>query len=164
MTIQSVNERIKILFNLTEISRRRFAAKMGISSTYLAMIMKDQAPSYKVLDALLEAFPDLEKQWLYFGVGEMFKKDRASVNLTFFKQDNRVINEPGNKVDNSESYWKDEAYRNLEQEKRKLEQDNERLWNLVELIVGKGAAAAMSKLLGNRKDRYADSSSELKVA
>lgn len=60
-----------------------------------------------------------------------------------------VLHGKGNIEQSESTPWKDEAY-------RKLEQENERLWNLVEMIVGKGAAAAIAKLLGNRNTRDAE--------
>lgn len=72
--------------NKTEISQRiaeiktffcngnngEFAQKLGVTEQYASNISNGtKSTGQKLLDKILEVFPEVSKSWLYFGVGEM---------------------------------------------------------------------------------------------
>lgn len=67
----TVNQRIKIIYAESELSYRKFADKVGISSTYLKMVLDgNSSPSTEVLNKISRAFPSLNPEWLIMGKGD----------------------------------------------------------------------------------------------
>lgn len=73
----TVNERIKILIEkLEEENQRKFALKIGVSTTGLNSMLpgnRESKPSFEVLNKILSTYPQVSATWLLTGEGEMFK-------------------------------------------------------------------------------------------
>ncbi|MBQ7735080.1 MAG: hypothetical protein IJT61_03980 [Bacteroidales bacterium] len=53
-----------------------FAAKIGKDTTYTSQLCNGSKPAgKKMLEIILDAFPEVSRQWLYFGEGEMMVND-----------------------------------------------------------------------------------------
>lgn len=74
----SINDRIKHLIKVDEQNTSSFAEKIGFSQVALSnLFIRETSPSYKMLSAILDAYPDLSTEWLLLGEGEMWKSQRA---------------------------------------------------------------------------------------
>lgn len=69
MTIE--NERLREFIAYTKLSVRAFETKCGIPNSYVATMNVLTSDKLKKIS---DAFPELNVEWLLFGVGEMTKK------------------------------------------------------------------------------------------
>lgn len=71
-----------------------FAAKIGKKKQYASAICNGQKQAGKgTLEAILTAFPNVSRSWLYFGEGEMLLTDSPSCQPTQAHTNNAAINE-----------------------------------------------------------------------
>lgn len=71
-----------------------FAAKIGKKKQYASAICNGQKQAGKgTLEAILTAFPEVSRSWLYFGEGEMLLADSPSCQSLQAHTNNADINE-----------------------------------------------------------------------
>lgn len=71
--LETVNQRIKHLLYLLNIKQIDFAESLKIQRSTLNGIIKDrQKPSFKAIQAILNAYPNINALWLITGEGEPF--------------------------------------------------------------------------------------------
>ena len=69
--MNTVKERLQKFLKEERISASEFSRKMGLSPAYIASMRKSM-PEEKV-DRLLSLYPQLNRDWLLFGEGEMYR-------------------------------------------------------------------------------------------
>lgn len=75
----SVKERLLHLLKVKHMSQAEFARHLGVSPTYIGAMRK--SVSNARLQDILQLFPDIDKNWLLYGEGEMYKSDNKSATL-----------------------------------------------------------------------------------
>lgn len=68
----SVKNRLLALLKAKHISQAEFSRRLGVSPAYIATIRKSISP--QKVQAIMEIFPDLNREWLLYGEGEMFEE------------------------------------------------------------------------------------------
>lgn len=86
--MSSVKERLQEFLKEERISASEFARKMGLSSTYLASMRKSM-PEEKV-EKLIGVFPQLNRDWLLYGEGEMYR-DTGSPEVDPHRLDKHMV-------------------------------------------------------------------------
>ena len=75
-------QRIKELVELKAKSKRDFASLIGMEQvTFNNYMIGKRGLSYEVIDAILDAFPEVSAEWLLRGEGEMLKGEDASIDV-----------------------------------------------------------------------------------
>lgn len=69
----SLKERVQAYCSLKKISVARFERWAGLSNGYFSQVRG--TPSLDKIEKIQNAFPDLRKEWLLFGEGDMLKSD-----------------------------------------------------------------------------------------
>lgn len=69
----SFKERLKLFLNEEHVSKSEFARIIGVSSGYVGSMRKSM-PAEKIR-RILEHFPNLNRDWLLYGEGPMYKDD-----------------------------------------------------------------------------------------
>lgn len=60
-------------------NNKLFAQYTGINEGTLSLLLRDKAqPTLKIYEAIHKHFPDISMEWLFDGVGPMYKKDAAA--------------------------------------------------------------------------------------
>lgn len=77
-----INDRIsQIRLHFCEKNNQFFAEKIGKSDKYASMLCSGGTiPGRKMLDHILETFPEVSRSWLILGEGEMLSADNAPAN------------------------------------------------------------------------------------
>lgn len=138
---QMVKCRLSAFIEYKGLTNAAFEKKCGLSNGYIRNFKGNLG--VKKLEDILTSFPELNKEWLLFGKGEMLKSDVSQTS----KGDN-TIQVSGNNVDmrniNQSKGSADDVKRVKELEKRieELTKDKERLQDLVDKM-----QAQISKLL-----------------
>ena len=68
---QTVKERINDFIKFKKISARAFEARCSLSNGYLRQLRS--SPTADKIETILSAFPELRREWLMTGEGEMLK-------------------------------------------------------------------------------------------
>jgi transcriptional regulator with XRE-family HTH domain len=127
MEKETVNSRIAALIEALDLSVRKFSKKTGISSTGVHNIVNNHVtPRLETLGTILKTFPNVNRDWLISGEGEMF---------ALIEQSNP-----------QSSSFATTLLQKLEAEISKKDKEIERLWDLVSKLapVGKLKASTMS--------------------
>lgn len=118
--METVNQRIKFFIDQKKLNVSSFAKIIGSSQPTLATICKGTFnPSFDILMSIFESFPELSKDWLLEGKGEMYKNKSLENNefLEFLKLNNQSLVE-NNKL--------------LLEDKKILQTEKERLWSVIQ--------------------------------
>ena len=87
--MNTVKERLQHFLKEENISASEFSRKMGLSSTYLASMRKSM-PEEKV-ELLIQKFPQLNRDWLLYGEGEMYREDLADKGIDPYRLDKHLV-------------------------------------------------------------------------
>ena len=69
----SINDRIGLLVKELKLSTHAFSKSIGKSSSGISVIIEGRGkPSFEVMDAICETYPNVNPTWLLRGEGEMF--------------------------------------------------------------------------------------------
>ena len=72
----SDKDRIQMVMDHYQMNNASFCAKVGLNQATLSNILCGRTnPSLTVLRSIIEAFPDLNPNWVFVGADEMFKSD-----------------------------------------------------------------------------------------
>lgn len=88
MAENTVKERLLEYLKAKRISQSEFTRKLGVSSTYIGAMRKG-IPASKML-AISELYPDLNRDWLLYGEGEMLNSDAAPAS-NFLRDGHEVL-------------------------------------------------------------------------
>jgi hypothetical protein len=88
-------ERIKEFLDRLDIDESIFNKKAGLGNGAVANNLKNNGKfSDKSLEKILTAYPDIRKEWLYWGAGEMLISDKKNPDLGISQDDfNKVLEE-----------------------------------------------------------------------
>lgn len=95
-----VNRRVEVLLSYFKISQKQLAEKAGLSENTISNAKKGKnVPGVDFFNAIYRAFPHINPQWLYMGMGNMFM-DGTSPEMTvdnehekdFLSESNKIIN------------------------------------------------------------------------
>ena len=111
-------DRIMALLEYLDMSKHEFERVCGLSNGYISKIRK--SIGYKGLEKILEQFPQINKNWLRFGEGEMLKPNTQSRTIISGTGNinNNSINSP---IENSVFHCCNEEHVSAEIEKLKKE-------------------------------------------
>lgn len=88
MAENTVKERLLEYLKTKRISQSEFTRKLGVSSTYIGAMRKG-IPASKML-AISELYPDLNRDWLLYGEGEMLNAN-ATPASNFLRDGHEVL-------------------------------------------------------------------------
>lgn len=74
----TVKERIRIFINYKKISARAFETRCGFSNGYLRQLKN--SPTVDKMEMILSAFPEINREWLTVGDGEMLKDNVTQIS------------------------------------------------------------------------------------
>ena len=98
----TVKERLIEYLKYKRVSKSEFGRRIGVSSSYVDSIRKS-IDKDKLL-SIAESFPDLNQQWLLYGIGEMLNSGQAITNESGVLINGDNINSPiNNRQHNSDS-------------------------------------------------------------
>lgn len=98
----TVKERLIEYLKHKRVSKSEFGRRIGVSSSYVDSIRKS-IDKDKLL-SIAESFPDLNQQWLLYGMGEMLNSGQAITNESGVLINGDNINSPiNNRQHNSDS-------------------------------------------------------------
>lgn len=79
--MESINERVSSLIKATGLSTNAFAKKLGKPQSSVAVIADGRSkPGFELLELICSTYPEVSRDWLLMGEGEMYRKD-SSTNL-----------------------------------------------------------------------------------
>lgn len=87
--MSSVKERLQQFLKAEGISASEFARKMGLSPAYLPSMRKSM-PEEKV-GKLIEIFPQINRDWLLYGEGEMYRKEISDKGIDPYKLHQHMV-------------------------------------------------------------------------
>ena len=87
--MSSVKERLLEFLKEERISATEFTKKMGLSSTYIASMRKSM-PEEKV-ERLTQLYPQLNRDWLLYGEGKMYRDDIMRKGIEPYKLHKRMV-------------------------------------------------------------------------
>jgi transcriptional regulator with XRE-family HTH domain len=73
--MQTVGDRIDLICEALDISRRKFAERIEEKPSTIASIVRGSSPSANIICSIVNNLPDLNERWLLMGEGEMWKSD-----------------------------------------------------------------------------------------
>jgi transcriptional regulator with XRE-family HTH domain len=86
-----INKRLEILLTCFKINQKQLAEKAGLSENTISNAKKGKnVPGVDFFNAIYRAFPHINPQWLYMGVGNVFM-DGTSPEVT---PDSNSIKDP----------------------------------------------------------------------
>lgn len=98
----TVKERLIEYLKYKRVSKSEFGRRIGVSSSYVDSIRKS-IDKDKLL-SIAESFPDLNQQWLLYGMGEMLNSGQVITNESGVLINGDNINSPiNNRQHNSDS-------------------------------------------------------------
>lgn len=74
----TVKERIRAFINYKKISARAFETRCGFSNGYLRQLKN--SPTVDKMEMILSAFPEINREWLTVGNGEMLKDNVKQIS------------------------------------------------------------------------------------
>jgi transcriptional regulator with XRE-family HTH domain len=74
----SINQRVQLLIDAVHKTTNAFAKSIGRTSTSVVHVTSGRSkPGYEVLEAICQAYPNLNRSWLLMGEGEMFVSETS---------------------------------------------------------------------------------------
>ena len=127
---QSVKERIILFIKKKGLSQKKFEKAAGLSNGYINSLRK--SPTAEKMRSIIDAFPEINPQWLLTGEGEMLNQELSKTDVQKPKDEE---NQPS--IDNSAApdvLNKPKKYDfDVEEEIRQLRYEVERLKELLQV-------------------------------
>lgn len=74
-----MKDRIKAIMESKHMTQKVFAQFTGINEGTLSLLLRDKTqPTLKIYDAIHKHFPDISMEWLFDGVGSMYRNEGTS--------------------------------------------------------------------------------------
>lgn len=70
--IENINDRIKVILDVTGMTKTDFGKKLNVSQAYISKLVKTGTPSPRLVEDICEKI-GINKDWLISGVGDMFR-------------------------------------------------------------------------------------------
>lgn len=77
----SIKERVKTFAESRSLTIRGFEKAVSLSNGYINNLKNGFSPN--VLSRILETFPDLSREWLLYGEGEMLKEETPTAEISY---------------------------------------------------------------------------------
>ena len=75
--METINERLDILIKKNHKNPKTFAESLGYAPSVIYNILKSRnKPGFEMLEKITEAYPNVNRDWLMAGEGEMFKQEK----------------------------------------------------------------------------------------
>lgn len=87
--MSTVKERLQQFLKEEGISGSEFSRKMGLSPAYVAS-MRKAMPTEKV-EKLMQVFPQLNRDWLLYGEGEMYREELKEKGINPYRLDKQMV-------------------------------------------------------------------------
>lgn len=87
--MSNVKERLQQFLKQEGISASEFSRKMGLSPAYIASMRKSM-PEEKV-EKLTQLFPQISRDWLLYGEGEMYRDDLSEKGINPHRMDRHMV-------------------------------------------------------------------------
>ncbi|MCH5227307.1 MAG: LexA family transcriptional regulator [Muribaculaceae bacterium] len=87
--MSSVKERLQQFLKAERITASEFARKMELSPAYLASMRKSMPP--EKVEKLTQIFPQLNRDWLLYGEGNMYRDDIAEKGIEPYRLDRHLV-------------------------------------------------------------------------
>ena len=79
MSNLNLKERIEILLTYLKVNQKEFAKKTGLSENTISHAKKGKhIPNIEFFNSIYRILPNLNAQWLYMGIGEMFNDSKSN--------------------------------------------------------------------------------------
>jgi len=89
---QTVKERINEFIKFKKISSRAFESRCGLSNGYLRQLRN--SPTVDKLEIILSAFPEINRDWLMSGEGDMLRRETFNITTGEVLGDGNMIGSP----------------------------------------------------------------------
>lgn len=89
---QTVKERINEFIKFKKISSRGFESRCGLSNGYLRQLRN--SPTVDKIKMILSAFPEINREWLVSGEGDMLMRDTFNITTGEVLGDGNMIGSP----------------------------------------------------------------------
>lgn len=77
----SDKERIQLVMDHYQLNNANFCTKVGLNQATLSNILGGRTnPSLQVLRSIIDAFPEINPNWMFIGDDEMFKSSKAATS------------------------------------------------------------------------------------
>lgn len=77
----TIADRFKILIKELRMTNNSFAISIGKASTSINYIVDGKSkPGYELLEAVFKVYPQISRDWLLMGEGDIFRKKQAESN------------------------------------------------------------------------------------
>ncbi|GAB3911479.1 hypothetical protein GCM10028803_53020 [Larkinella knui] len=84
----TINERFKKLIEALGLNPNSFAKRLGKAQSSIAVIVEGKSkPGYELLEKVFANFPQVSRDWLLMGEGEMFRKEEKSAGADKYLQE-----------------------------------------------------------------------------
>lgn len=123
-----MKERIKTFICEKKISQRAFESRCGLSNGYLRQLR--HSPSVDKIEMIISAFPELSKDWLMYGEGDMLN---SNVRQTSSGENSPNIAGNGNSV-NSCAHTIDKALEEIAEQRKLVTKSQEQIDRLLAII------------------------------
>ncbi|MDR2836484.1 MAG: helix-turn-helix domain-containing protein [Bacteroidales bacterium] len=136
-----LSERIVAIISKYGLSQKKFATMIGVTEGVITQWKtKRQTPNHENLQKISDNFPNISKQWLYEGIGEMFLQSRNIIEPDLFSSNNPIlatnsgkqnvnnaVNECVNNIQNTNKSIPVENINNIIQENKKSNKTVEKI-------------------------------------
>lgn len=118
----SVRDRILYYVDVLNVSKSKFEREAGLSNSYLNNLKDDIVPKPRIIERILDAYPNLNREWLMTGKGEMEKPLNPEVLQNVPNNQGNVVGK-GNIISEPfmQEQWKKRALQ-LQEQKEVLEE------------------------------------------
>lgn len=93
---QTVKERINEFIKFKKISSRGFESRCGLSNGYLRQLRN--SPTVDKMEMILSAFPEINREWLVSGEGDMLIRDTFNTTTGEVSGSGNMIGSPINQI------------------------------------------------------------------
>lgn len=84
---ESIKERIQKIIDAEQLSAAKFADTVGVQRSLVSHILNERnKPGTDIIIKILKTFPKLSADWLFLGVGTMYKNEKQAYNLSLFDE------------------------------------------------------------------------------
>ena len=91
-----MRERIRKIMQMEGLSNKEFAERIGVIPQNLSQALSGNRSVPKTMPAnICEVFPEIRKEWLLWGEGEMYKSEQQAVNAEkLLEEATKVVTKP----------------------------------------------------------------------